>query len=71
MSATKHQQSGLRQGLELSVDAHWSPQQAMAVMEMLDDLRELIAAHYQPALQELMRQEWQYETPIDSEPDPF
>lgn len=71
MRASKHQQSGIRQGLALIVDAHWSPQQAMAVMEMLDDLRELIAAHYQPALQELMQQERQYETPIDSDPDPF
>jgi hypothetical protein len=41
-----HQPSGLHHGLELLIDPHWSPEQAMAVFELLDDLRDRIWAHY-------------------------
>ena len=37
-----HQPSGLQRGLELLIDPHWSPEQAMAVIELLDDLRDRI-----------------------------
>jgi hypothetical protein len=43
----------------------------MAVMELLDDLRELLAAHYQPVLQELMRQERENKAEPRSESEPF
>lgn len=42
-----HQPSGLHRGLELLIDPHWTPEQAMAVIELLDDLRDRIWAHYE------------------------
>lgn len=45
-----HPPSGLQRGLELLIDPHWSPEQAMAVIELLDDLRDRIWAHYEFAL---------------------
>lgn len=45
-----HQSSGLTRGLELLIDPHWSPEQALAVIELLDDLRDRIWAHYELAL---------------------
>ena len=33
-----HQPSGLQQGLPLFIDPHWSADQALAVIELLDDL---------------------------------
>lgn len=45
-----HQPSGLRHGLPLLIDPHWSPEQVMAVIELLDDLRERIWAHYEVVL---------------------
>jgi len=49
------QPSGLRDGLELRIDANWSPEQAMAVIELLDDLRDRIGSHYELALMEQCR----------------
>ena len=45
-----HQSSGLNDGLNLLIDPLWSPEQAMAVIELLDDLRERIWTHYELAL---------------------
>lgn len=42
-----HQPSGLQRGLELLITPHWSPEQAMAVVELLDDLRDRIWARYE------------------------
>ncbi len=50
-----HQPSGLTQGLALLLDAHWSPEQALAVLELLNDLRDRIAAHYQYAIAQAMQ----------------
>ena len=52
-----HQPSGLNRGLELLIDPHWTPEQAMAVIELLDDLRDRIWAHYDVALITLFREE--------------
>ena len=52
-----HPPSGLRHGLDLLIDPHWSPQQAMAVVELLDDLRDRIWAHYESVLIEKYRDE--------------
>ena len=49
------QPSGLRHGLELLIDANWSPEQAMAVIELLDDLRDRIGSRYELALIEQFR----------------
>ena len=52
-----HQPSGLNRGLDLLIDPHWSPEQAMAVVELLDDLRDRIWAHYDVALMTQFREE--------------
>lgn len=52
-----HQPSGLQRGLELLIDPHWSPEQAMAVVELLDDLRDRIWAHYVVALMTQFRED--------------
>ena len=47
---TPHQPSGLRSGLPVLIDPNWSPEQVLAVIELLDDLRERIWAHYESVL---------------------
>jgi hypothetical protein len=46
-----HQPSGLSVGLPFTVDSTWTPEQALAVWELLDDLRELVWIHYGPVIQ--------------------
>jgi len=55
----KHWQlpSGLQRGLPLIVQPDWTPAQALAVIELLDDLRAVIFNHYQPQILELMREQ--------------
>ena len=50
-----HPPSGLVRGLELLIDPDWSPEQALAVIELLDDLRDRIGAHYGRDLQQRLR----------------
>ncbi len=45
-----HPPFGLNHGLELLIDPHGSPEQARAVFELLEDLRDRIWAHYELAL---------------------
>ena len=52
-----HQPSGLSQGLPFLIPADWTPEQAQAVVELLDDLRERIWAHYQMPLYDHYRQQ--------------
>ena len=52
-----HQPSGLRDGLELLIDPHWSSGQALAVIELLDDLRERIWSHYELTLLDQLRRD--------------
>jgi hypothetical protein len=52
-----HQPSGLNQGLPFLIAADWTPEQAQAVVELLDDLRERIWAHYQMPLHDHSRQQ--------------
>ena len=52
-----HQSAGLNDGLNLLIDPHWSPDQAMAVIELLEDLRDRIWAHYEVALLTTFREE--------------
>lgn len=54
---TWHQPSGLNQGLSMLVDANWSPDQALAVIELLDDLRERIRTHYDLVIQARLREQ--------------
>ena len=54
---TYHQPSGLTIGLDFLIDSDWTPEQALAVVELLDDLRDRIFEHYQLPIMELMREE--------------
>ena len=47
--------SGLQHGIALIINKDWTTEQALAVVELLDDLREVICRHYQPQLQQFMR----------------
>ena len=50
-----HLPSGLQQGISLIIQKDWSTEQALAVVELLGDLQEVIYRHYQPQIQEFMR----------------
>ncbi len=49
--------SGITHGIPFLIDANWSPEQALAVMELLNDLREQIWRHYELQLQQLYRED--------------
>lgn len=49
--------SGITQGLPLLIADHWSPEQAIAVLELLDDLREQIWHHYELPLHTFLRED--------------
>ena len=65
-----HPPSGIRQGLELLIDPNWSPDQAMAVIELIDDLRDRIWSHYEIVLQQRFQEErvTEYDTDISDPP---
>ena len=54
---TYHQPSGLTTGLDFLIDSDWTPEQALAVVDLLDDLKDRILLHYQLPIMELMREE--------------
>jgi len=57
--------SGLQDGIALIIQKDWSTEQAVAVVELLADLQEVICRHYQPQIQEYMRQD------RHAEPNPY
>jgi hypothetical protein len=62
--------SGLRRGIPFIIQDDWSPEQALAVVELLDDLREAIWQRYQLQLFELLREQHCTDTPSDSSSGP-
>ena len=54
---TYHQPSGLTRGLDLLISDDWTPDQALAVIELLDDLRDRIWVRYELAVFELIRED--------------
>ena len=52
-----HPPSGIQQGLELLINPNWSPDEAMAVIELIDDLRDRIWSHYEIVMQQKLRDE--------------
>ena len=50
-----HLPSGLQQGIALIIQRDWSTEQALAVVELLGDLQEIIYRHYHPQIQKFMR----------------
>jgi len=49
--------SGLQRGIPFLIQEDWSPDQALAVIELLDDLREVIWQRYQMPIQDLLREQ--------------
>ena len=66
-----HPPSDIQQGLELLIDPNWSPEQAMAVIELIDDLRDRIWSHYEIVLQQKFREERVTESHVDISDPPF
>ncbi|MDE1008692.1 MAG: hypothetical protein OSB38_23765 [Paraburkholderia fungorum] len=60
MSGPPELPSGRRDGLAFVVPQDWTPQQALAVFELLDDLREVICSRYLADIQRAMRDERQH-----------
>ena len=52
-----HPPSGLLRGLPFAVDDTWTPEPALAVMELLDDLRDRLWTHYGLGIQNLLRKQ--------------
>ena len=63
--------SGLRRGLEFLIDPDWSPEQALAVIELLDDLRDRIWSHYERVLQQRLRDDRVTQYHADTTDPPF
>jgi hypothetical protein len=64
-----HPPSGLTRGLDFLIDADWTPTQVLAVVGLLDDLRDRIWAHYEVQLYEHLRKD-RITTENNSEGDP-
>ena len=52
-----HLPSGLRRGIPFIIPADWSPEQALAMFELLNDLQHQIWAHYQLQILDLLREQ--------------
>jgi hypothetical protein len=50
-----HLPSGLHRGIPFLVQDDWTPEQACAVLELLDDLREVICRHYQMQIRQCLQ----------------
>lgn len=63
--------SGRQRGIAFILPDDWTPEQAFAVLELLDDLREQICAHYQIPIQDFLRDDQQYQPlpPADTTAD--
>ena len=51
--------AGLPHAIPIALPTYWTPEQAIAVFELVDDLRETIWSIYQTNLQDLTRQQRQ------------
>ena len=49
--------SGLQYGIPFIIPDDWSPEQALAVFELLDDLRHIIWEHYQFQLLDYLKEQ--------------
>jgi hypothetical protein len=50
--------NGLPLTIPLEIPAYWTPEQAFAVVELLDDLRDRIWAHYSTQLLDQYREQY-------------
>jgi hypothetical protein len=56
--------------ITVGIPITWTPEQALAVFELLDELREKIRARYGNQMQELMAEQQQYPEVGDSDAIP-
>ena len=66
--------AGFQYAIQLAIPTYWTPEQAIAVFELVDDLRDHIWSIYQADLQRLIRQQRQPEpiNPLEIDDDlPF
>ena len=47
---TYHQPSGLSRGIDFLISSEWTPAQALAVIDLLNDLRDCISTCYELAI---------------------
>ena len=72
-----HQPGGLNTNINLSINPDWTPEQAFAVFELINDLRDVICERYDVAIQEQYRELFGIaitiaEEPADKDPEvPF
>jgi hypothetical protein len=66
----KHQPSGIQTGLTLLIDKEWTPEQAMAVFELLNDLKEVIWSHYDLTIQQYCQEHRCTKEPFPEDKDP-
>jgi len=59
--------------IPFAIPAYWTPEQALAVVELLEDLRDLIWSHYGAQLCDEYREQYadplQFDTPADDPDD--
>jgi hypothetical protein len=59
--------------IPFAIPAYWTPEQALAVVELLEDLRDLIWSHYGAQLREQCREQsgcpLRFDTPADDPDD--
>ncbi|RUW67044.1 hypothetical protein [Mesorhizobium sp. M2A.F.Ca.ET.067.02.1.1] len=68
------QPSGLSRGIDFLINPEWTPEQALAVFEFLNDLADSIWSHYCVKLQELIQEQQRTPTDhsdIENAPSPF
>ncbi|RWI07342.1 MAG: hypothetical protein E5X43_03125 [Mesorhizobium sp.] len=56
------QPSGLSRGVHFLINPEWTPEQALAVFELLNDLADSIWSHYGVKLQELIQEQQRTQT---------
>jgi hypothetical protein len=54
----------------IQIPSHWTPEQAFAVVELIDDLREAIWQHYRVQLLDEYRDQFQNPTADRTDKDP-
>lgn len=62
--------TGLPLSIPLEIPATWTPEQAMAIIELLDDLRDKIWAHYDVQLLDEFREHYRPASIQDDIEDP-
>jgi hypothetical protein len=55
--------------IPFAIPAYWTPEQALAVVELLEDLRDLIWSHYGPQLRDECREQCGRSPQFDAAPD--